>query len=624
MARRPLNRQVIDLACQAGGEVAWANLAMACIGNAYAQDLGIDEKIDLVTGEDPTSYEEALASPEAKMWKLAMLEEWQAILRNQTFQAFEQQEYPTETCTPANLDEFALLTPLGIPGHVKPIGSKWVYKTKLNPDGTTRYKVRLVIRGYQQAPGIDFEETYAPVSKLSTFRFLLALAARNGWAIDHLDVVTAFLNPAIDCESIFMTLPLGMSWVDPRFSASQSVRLRKALYGLRQAPRLWYEEIHRFLLSIGFTQSTVDSNLYYGKGILLLLYVDDILLINTHKDSVEELNSIKQSLRGKYRMTDLGRAQRFLGIHIDQSSPTEGIYIDQETYILTILNRFRMGLAKGAPSPMDPNVNLNNNQCDDRPANAQLYLSMVGSLMYAALGTRPDLAFCVATLSRYNQSPLQMHLTAARRALRYLKHTASRVLYYARQEKDKNSQPIGFTDSDWAGNQATRKSTGGYIFFGSAATDEEIRAPANGAISWQAKSQSVVALSTLEAEYIACSDATREALWLRRLHQETYQYSPTGLSPTASPIPIACDNQGAILLIKSGVTKHKTKHIAVKYHHSHDEQSRGSVQFHYIPTADNVADILTKPLPTPRHQHLTGLLGLRVAKSLPCKEEGVC
>ena len=360
-----------------------------------------------------------------------------------------------------------------------------------------------------------------------------------------------------------MTLPLGMSWVDPRFSASQSVRLRKAFYGLRQAPRLWYEAIHRFLLSIGFLHSTVDSNLYYGKGILLLLYVDNILLRNTHKDSVEELNSIKQSLQAKYRMADLGRAQRFLGIHIDQSSPTEGIYIDQETYILTMLNRFRMGLAKGAPSPMDPNVNLNNNQYNDRPANAQLFLSMVGSLMYAALGTRPDLTFCVATLSRYNQSALQMHIMAARRALRYLKHPASHVLYYARQEKDKNSHPIGFTDSDWAGNQATRKSTGGIIFFASAATDEEIRAPANGAISWQDKSQSVVALSTgtLEAEYIACSDAMREALWLRPLHQETYQYSTTGLSPTASPIPIACDNQGAIMLIKSGVTKHKTKHI---------------------------------------------------------------
>src|SRR5205807_5218356 len=179
-------------------------------------------------------------------------------------------------------------------------------------DGTTRYKVRLVIRGFQQAAGVDFLKTYAPVSKLSTFRFILALAARNGWQIGHLDVVTAFLNPVIGWETVFMSLPPGMAWVDPRFKRGQFVRLRKALYGLRQAPRLWYEEIHRFLLSIGFTQSTVDSNLYYGKGILLLLYVDDILQINTHKDSVEELNLIKQSLQAKYRMMDLGRAQRFL------------------------------------------------------------------------------------------------------------------------------------------------------------------------------------------------------------------------------------------------------------------------------------------------------------------------
>ena len=623
-ARRALNQRAIDAACQGGGHIAWANLATACISNAYDQGLGTDENTGLVTCGDPTSYAEAMSSPDAERWKLAMKAEWDAILRNKTFQAFQQQEYPTQASAATNPSEFESLTPLEIPGHIRPISSKWVYKSKLNPDGTTRYKVRLVIRGFQQAPGIDFSETYAPVSKLSTFCFLVALAAQNGWHIDHLDVVTAFLNPDIDCETVFMTLPRGIDWVDTRFTAAQFVRLRKALYGLRQAPRLWYEEIHKFLLSIGLTQSTMDSNLYYGNGILLLLYVDDILLINTHKNSTESLNSIKQSLQAKYRMTNLGRAKRFLGIRISQASPATGISIDQEAYILTILKRFRMALAKDALSPMDPNVNLNNNQCEDKPADTQLYLSMVGSLMYAALGTRPpDLAFCVAALSRHNQNPLQMHLSAAKRALRYLKHTAHYSLHYPRLANN-NGPPLGFTDSDWAGNQATRKSMGGYNFFGPGGATNEISTPANGPVVWQVNLQSVVALSTLEAEYIACSDATREALWLQCLHRETSQHSVPGRPSISSTVPIACDNEGAILLIKTGVTKQKTKHIAVKYHYSYDEQQRGNVLFHYIPTASNVADILTKPLPTPRHQFLTDLLGLHTTRIRPHVEEGVC
>ena len=176
---------------------------------------------------------------------------------------------------------------------------------------------------------------------------------------------------------------------------------------------------------------------------------------------------------------------------------------------------------------------------------------------------------------------------------------------------------------------------GGYIFFGAATHAGSLQSPASGAVSWQAKLQSVVALSTLEAEYIACSDATREALWIQRFQIEISHHLISGRPPTACTIPIGCDNQGAIQLIKTGITKQKTKHIAVKYHHSHDEQSQGNVKFEYIPTSANVADILTKPLPTPRHQYLTGLLGLhrvdlgtttseRGPRGYAHEEEGVC
>ena len=159
---------------------------------------------------------------------------------------------------------------------------------------------------------------------------------------------------------------------------------------------------------------------------------------------------------------------------------------------------------------------------------------------------------------------------------------------------------LGFTDSDWAGRAATRKSVGGCIFFG---------APESGPIHWQVKTQSVVALSTLEAEYIACSDATREALWLRQLEADILQV--TNLEQSLRTVPIASDNQGALKLIATGVTKQKTKHIAVKYHHSHDEQQQGHVTFSYVHTSQNTADLLTKPLTTPRHEELVQLLGIR-------------
>jgi len=156
--------------------------------------------------------------------------------------------------------------------HIQPHGSKWVYKTKSNPDGSTWYKARLVIKGYEQT---DFGETYATVGKLTTFQYLMSLIGRYGWNLDHLDVITAFLNPEIDDDDIYMTWPEG--WPEGPNAPKIIVRLRKALYGLKQAPQLWHDDINAFLLSLGFTQSLADPNLYLrGDGILILLYVDSV------------------------------------------------------------------------------------------------------------------------------------------------------------------------------------------------------------------------------------------------------------------------------------------------------------------------------------------------------------
>jgi len=233
---------------------------------------------------------------------------------------------------------------------------------------------------------------------MATFRLILALAAQYGWDVDHMDVVTAFLNPKIDRNNIYMEIPLGIDWlVSDESALDVSVLiLRKALYGLKQAPRLWYEDIDGYLQSIGFRQSAEDPNLYLQQGVLLVLYVDDLLI--AHKGKKGRGHRIKQLLQKKYKMCHLGAAKRVLGIEIEKTKDG-GFSICQRGYINTIIRRFRLMDAKPAKSPLDPQTDLANTHCEDKPANHKEYLSMVGSVMYAALRSRPDITFNVTALS---------------------------------------------------------------------------------------------------------------------------------------------------------------------------------------------------------------------------------
>jgi len=225
-----------------------------------------------------------------------MCQEWQALVENHTFDIVEK---GNTVHTPMISDRTV----------EEPIGCKWIYKKKINPDGCTRYKARLVIKGYEQKEGIDYDQIYAPVSKMATFRLILALAAQYGWDVDHMDVVTAFLNPRSDPDNIYMEMPLGIDWLASNRSASNGsassgstssgsvLILRKALYGLKQVPRLWYEDIDGYLQSIGFRQSAEDPNLYLQQGVLLVQYVDDLLI--THNGAEGQRHRMKQLLQKK-------------------------------------------------------------------------------------------------------------------------------------------------------------------------------------------------------------------------------------------------------------------------------------------------------------------------------------
>jgi len=588
-------------------------------------------KASIELGE-PTSYRKALSQDHNAKWEDAINAELSSLELNKTW------EY--------------------VSGHagIKPIGCKWVFKTKTNPNSSKRYKARLVIKGFEQT---DYGDTYAPVAKLVSFRIMIALAAHPGWELDQMDVVTAFLNTPVE-SNVYMELPEGLhkyhastpvlrpaekhtqesrQSLTVRFG-SQDVpgpelpllrlgticQLKKALYGLKEAPRLWHTHIDSFLKSIGFKQSTSDPNLYIlsianGGNLFLLLYVDDLLITCRYRDQV---NRIKKLLSDNYRMTDLGPARQFLCIQIDRQLSGE-IRLSQERFVKTILQQFQMEDCNGVATPMESGIVLQRAQNPNiqDPADQQLYQSLVGSLMYLMMATRPDLAYTVSTLSEFNSAPTDEHIFAAKRVLRYLKQTGKLGLTYSSTASRSYTLPklIGYSDSDHAGDRDDRRSTSGYVFTLQGA-----------AILWKSNKQTMVTLSSTESEYVGSSEAAREGIWLQcllndfldhRSEDETSGNQGTPQSTTTTerttkdtlgqPQLLYMDNQSAMKIAMSSASQvnERTKHIDIRYHFVHNAYQQGRIRIEYLPTADMTVDILTKSLPREAHQrHVTGM-GLR-------------
>jgi len=235
--------------------------------------------------------------------------------------------------------------------------------------------------------------------------------------MDHLDVVTAFLNPEIDDDDIYMTLPEG--WPEGLNAPKIVVRLRKALYGLKQAPWLWHDDISTILLSFGFTESLADPNVYLrSDGILILLYVNDISM-SYPEAAAKAAIEVKVKLSEKYKITNLGPARQFVAIE-DYHNGT-GVSLGQKAYIISILRQFGMEHTHDVSTPIDTNVKLDlaEDQGEKQLEDITDYQALVGSLMYAALATRPDISYAVAALSRYNSWPITSHMTAGKRDLQY-------------------------------------------------------------------------------------------------------------------------------------------------------------------------------------------------------------
>ena len=284
-------------------------------------------------------------------------------------------------------------------------------------------------------------------------------------------------------------------------------------------------------------------------------------------------------------MKDMNQLHYCLGVNIMFGQNCA--WLHQQQYISQMLSKFGLEDVNTVSTPADCNVKLVKDDHVSKPTDQVAYQSMVGSLLYVAVGTRPDIAQAVGAVSKFCSNPTEAHKTAVKRIFCYLKKMKNLALKYCKDEK-----PVtGYSDADWGGDSDDRHSTTGNVFI-----------LAGGAVSWLSKKQAVVALSTSEAEYMALSSAVQEALWLQKLF--------TNLQMTAKPITIKEDNQGAIALTQNPITHSKTKHIDIRFHFIREAREDGSVDIIYCPTSEMIADLFTKPIPRGQFEKLRDLLGM--------------
>ncbi|CAI7845165.1 unnamed protein product [Closterium sp. NIES-54] len=498
---------------------------------------------------DPATLKEALESSDAEEWKKAMESELKSIEENGTWGLVE------------------------LPEGRKAITSKWLFKIKSDADGKIeRYKSRLVAKGYQQKEKVDYKELFAPVVKPTTLRTLLAGAAIKGWGFDD--------------------------------GSGRVLRLKKALYGLKQSPRQWYLKLRGVLEEIGFTPSTADHSLFMlGEGeqrSFMVVYVDDILIFSPSSDLV---NEVMMKLQDKFKCKALGDVNFYLGLHIERDVEKRCMRVHQRKYLEALAANF--GKSEGHVATPFPS----GFKCVKGPEEESVgeeerrrFHSLVGSLMYAAVNTRPDVAFATGQLARVVQCPNEEQVAAGMRVAKYLGQTPTVGLQYSaaalRRQKGADGVESGrlfltaFSDASFASEPEDMTSVGGFIC-----------CVGGGPTAWESKKQVDQALSSVESEYMAHFRAVREIVWQRRLLAELREEQQ-------GPTPLYCDSQGAIALAKNPVLHGLTKHMRVKWHWTRSMVAAGEVELHYVKTTGQPADMMTKRLVEQQHWKCCKLAGM--------------
>ncbi|KAL2226511.1 UNVERIFIED_CONTAM: Retrovirus-related Pol polyprotein from transposon TNT 1-94 [Sesamum indicum] len=505
---------------------------------------------------EPECYAEAVNDAHKNKWELAMNDEMNSLKKNDTW----------ELCQ--------------LPKGKKALQNRWVYRVKEESDEKKRYKARLIVKGFQQRYGIDFTDVFTPVVKLTTIRLVLSMVAAENLELQYMDVKTAFLHGDLE-EEIYMVQPEGYNGDD-----QQVCRLKKSLHGLKQAPQQWYRKFDNFMLEIGFSRCNADHCCYVKRFdeffIILLLYVDDMLIAGSN---VKEINRLKDQLSRKFDMKDLGEARQILGMKITRDKGTGKLWLSQSDYIEKVLCRFKMENTKPVGTPLGNQFKLSNSdppQTDSERAKMRVtpYASAIGSLMYAMICTRSDIAHVVGVVSRFMNNPRVMHWEAVKWILRYLRGTKDRALVFGKGKLTL----FGFVDVDFAGSDYDRRrSTTGYVFtYGGTA------------VSWVSKLQKVVTLSTTEAEYVAVTEAAKELIWLQHFLD----------------VILHSDSQSAIHLAKNPAFRSRTKHIEIKYHFIRQLLEKKALQLEKIQGEKNPTDMLTKVVAMEKLKLCTASTGL--------------
>ena len=521
----------------------------------------INNILNLDDVNTPQSYKEAMKSPQQEQWKESIKEEQESLIKLDTFEVVPR------------------------PAKKPVIKSRYVFKIKIDADGSiARYKCRIVAKGYTQTQGVDYFETFSPALRLDSFRYLISTARLKKFKIHHLDVQTAFLNGEL-AEEIYMEIPEAFESVNAD-RKTHVFRLKKSIYGLKQASRVWNEKFTNTITAMGFTQSAADpcifikSNAENQPAVIIGIFVDDCFVLG--EDNL--INNTTEQLMKKFNMHNLGELSYALGIKVEQQQ--QSTQLSQTAYVDKLLDKFNMQNATPVftPLPEKPQQDETNNE---KFKDINLYQQLIGSLIYLSNATRPDISYAVGYLARSMQAPTEADFMNGKRVLRYLKGTRTLALNYNNNEQ----MLFGYSDASYA-EEKDRRSIGGYVFM-----------QAGAAITWRSTKQEITALSSMEAEYIALAESGKEAQWLRKIQSEFF---PTFTEPTT----VCEDNQSAIKLATNPIHSSRSKHIDVRYHYIRELVKIKAVHVKFTPGTEMVADIMTKSLGKILHKRFLVGMGL--------------
>ena len=536
-----------------------------------------------IEGGVPQTIEECKASPDWPKWRHAVILELMSLFERQVF---------------GDLQE--------CPNGFKPIGCKWVFAIKRNADGSiSRYKARLVAQGFSQRFGIDFIEKYSPVMSTCIFRWLIAFAALNKFKLRQADIETAYLYGIIDVE-LYMRIPDGVFIKGKSRYERPCIRIKKSLYGLKQAGRIWYLHLSNYLQKCGFTTNESCPCLFIKRHkdevAIVGIYVDDIVIVGTDTAIENTMNALK----AEFKVKDLGDLKYCLGLEI--SNTEREIKVNQKGYIKKLLEKYRMrDASKFCKTPMvvrslTPESDVFGPRItdEDKLGDGYPYREIIGALLYLANGSRPDISFAVSVLARYTSEPTIRHWRGIKQIFRYLAGTIDLGLVYV---KENNSFITltglnGFADAGYLSDPHKAKSQSGYVF-----------KFAGAAISWRSTKQTLTATSTNHSELIALYDASKECVWLRRIMQ--FVRTSLKLGEGLSPINIYEDNRACVYQVQGGYVKgDRTKHIDPKFFFMHELNGK-ELNIKAISSELNAADLFTKSLGSNLHWKFSNMIGLK-------------